>query len=117
MKTTLLAIALCSACYSPSYRDCEVTCASQSCPSGYSCESGFCVSTPGMSCSGMGSDGGTDSGGGDAAQGVWSTPKPVEFVAGTPLGGDDDPTLTDAQLDMFLSRAVGGGGGDIFFTR
>src|SRR5687768_7779145 len=36
-------VALCvTACYSPGYRDCEITCASGSCPAGYTCEQGYC---------------------------------------------------------------------------
>jgi hypothetical protein len=34
-----LAIVL-AGCYSPSYRDCEITCAGQSCPSGLQCTDG-----------------------------------------------------------------------------
>jgi len=35
-------IAALAACYSPSYRDCEVLCASGTCPAGFSCEQGVC---------------------------------------------------------------------------
>jgi hypothetical protein len=31
-----------AACYSPSYRDCDVTCASGACPSGFVCAEGIC---------------------------------------------------------------------------
>ena len=35
--------ALClTACYSPGYRDCEITCASGTCPAGYTCSDGYC---------------------------------------------------------------------------
>ncbi|HEY5928021.1 MAG TPA: thrombospondin type 3 repeat-containing protein [Kofleriaceae bacterium] len=36
------------ACYSPSYKDCEVTCSSGTCPAGYRCEQGMCRA-PGFS--------------------------------------------------------------------
>jgi hypothetical protein len=35
-------IAVVTGCYSPAYRDCELTCAGNACPSGLSCEQGFC---------------------------------------------------------------------------
>jgi hypothetical protein len=35
-------IAVLAACYSPSYRDCEITCSDHGCPSGFSCEQGVC---------------------------------------------------------------------------
>ena len=51
MKATLLALALCTACYSPTFRDCEVTCASsQVCPNDYVCKAGYCVSDLANSC-------------------------------------------------------------------
>jgi hypothetical protein len=120
MKPTLIIVALCSACYSPSFRDCEVTCAAQACPSGFSCESGFCVSTPGMSCSGGGMDGGMDDGSGsgsDSAMGTWMNIRPVEFVSGTPMGLDDDPSLPGDELQLWVSRTTGAGADDIYFAR
>ncbi|NVB85744.1 MAG: hypothetical protein HOV81_45690 [Kofleriaceae bacterium] len=43
MRALGLAIGLVvAACYSPSYRDCEITCASGACPSGYVCDLGVC---------------------------------------------------------------------------
>ncbi|HEX5059327.1 MAG TPA: thrombospondin type 3 repeat-containing protein [Kofleriaceae bacterium] len=33
---------LAAGCYSPGYRDCEITCASGACPSGFSCDQGVC---------------------------------------------------------------------------
>jgi hypothetical protein len=35
-------LVICAGCYSPSYRDCEVTCAGNVCPSGLMCENGMC---------------------------------------------------------------------------
>jgi len=52
----LLALA---ACYSPSYRDCEVTCASGSCPAGFHCDQGLCRNQTGP-CGDGGIDGPAD---------------------------------------------------------
>lgn len=51
-------LAVVGACYSPTYRDCEVTCAGGVCPSGYRCEDGMCRA-PGFggACGQMISDG------------------------------------------------------------
>ena len=112
MRLAHLSLALCTACYSPSYRDCDVTCStSQACPAGYQCSSsGFCVTDLAMTCTG--SDGGMgDGGGGDATDaatlGPWSTPMPVPFVTGTPMNIDDRPTLTDNMLLIYVRRRVG----------
>lgn len=43
----LAGFALASACYSPSYRDCQLACASGTCPSGLECTAGMCR-LPGM---------------------------------------------------------------------
>ncbi|HEX5060657.1 MAG TPA: hypothetical protein VFV99_14915 [Kofleriaceae bacterium] len=112
MRATFLVIVLSSACYSPGYRDCEITCASQQCPSGYSCNAGgFCVTDPQMSCSGIGSDGG----GSDVmpdmgmqGSGTWNPPMPVPFTAGSPTGLDDQPSLTDDMRTLYTRRIVGG---------
>ncbi|HEY5920798.1 MAG TPA: hypothetical protein VIV11_03970 [Kofleriaceae bacterium] len=107
MRTTLLALALCTACYSPGYRDCEVTCVnSQACPAGYSCESGYCVASMGTTCGGSGSDSGMPDTG-DAPSARWGTATPVQFPTGTPMGVDDDPTLTDNMLLLYVKRIVG----------
>jgi len=110
MRAAFVSLALLSACYSPGYRDCDVTCAdSHACPTGFQCSaSGFCVGELGTTCTG--SDGGMD-GGGDAPDaamlGAWGTPRPVDFVSGTPTGIDDHPTLTDNMLLLYVHRATG----------
>lgn len=38
MKAAIAALALLAGCYSPTYRDCEVGCASGACPAGLSCD-------------------------------------------------------------------------------
>jgi Tol biopolymer transport system component len=116
MKSTLITVALCSACYSPAYQDCEVTCAtSQACPSGYSCTAGFCVASASTSCTGAGMDGGMDAT--DARPpGAWSMPTPVQFVAGTPMGVDDDPSLSDDMLELYVNRVINTSG-EVFSAR
>src|SRR5690242_890533 len=50
-----------AACYSPSYRDCEITCASGSCPGGFVCDQGVCrVEGFSGACGATPEDGGTD---------------------------------------------------------
>jgi len=110
MRSTLLVLAL-SACYSPGYRDCEITCASQSCPSGYSCNAGgFCVSDPQLTCNGVGSDGGMDVmvDMGMQGMGPWNPATPAPFLMGTPVGADDQPSLTDDMLNLYVRRVTGG---------
>jgi len=59
MRYVLLAAL--AACYSPGYRDCEITCASGTCPAGFSCEQGVCRAS-GFSgpCGQMNGDGRSD---------------------------------------------------------
>lgn len=55
MRVRALALAALVGCYSPTYRDCEITCASRTCPSGLECIAGYCrTSSSGPSCGGQG---------------------------------------------------------------
>jgi Tol biopolymer transport system component len=90
------------ACYSPGYRDCEITCASGSCPAGLACSAGFCRE-PGMttSCSTPPQEAGVDGPDIDAAPlGPWGAP--VQILAGP--NGLDDPAVTGDLLEMFMSH-------------
>ncbi|NVB82869.1 MAG: hypothetical protein HOV81_31115 [Kofleriaceae bacterium] len=70
------------ACYNPSYGDCQVSCASGTCPSGLECQGGVCRA-PGMTgpCT-------TPDAGGDGGGGI-----PLEM-------------MTEAQLDALCNHAV-----------
>jgi hypothetical protein len=89
-------------CYSPSYRDCDVTCtASQSCPSGLTCSNNHCVAVAGTSCAD--SDGGTDGRSIDAVNlGPWGAASPIPIAP--PLGNDDDPTVSHDGLELYFNR-------------
>ena len=96
MRATVLVIML-GACYSPSYRDCEVLCTvSQACPSGLACNGVHCVSDLAMTCTG---DGGPMLA--DAVTGTWSIPTTVFAPSGTVVYS---PTLRDDRLEIFLSN-------------
>ena len=69
-----LVCAVMTACYSPGYRDCEVTCTTGACPSGLSCELGYCrVSGATANCSAVLDDGGMDTMG-DGGEVAFGTP-------------------------------------------
>jgi hypothetical protein len=104
VRATVLVIAL-GACYSPSYRDCEVLCTlSQACPSGLACNGVHCVSDLAMACTG---DGGPMLA--DAVTGSWNIPTTVFAPGGTPI---DNPTLRGDRLEIFL-----GNGSNILVAR
>jgi hypothetical protein len=42
LRTFALAVTLLGGCYSPQLRDCAITCGAGTCPSGLSCEAGYC---------------------------------------------------------------------------
>ncbi|MBA3540148.1 MAG: PD40 domain-containing protein [Deltaproteobacteria bacterium] len=119
MKTFSMIISLgylgLGACYSPGYKDCEITCASGACPSGLSCASGVCRS-PGQSgaCNVTPGDG-PDSDGDPTPDGPprqWRIIGEVAlpFPAGvSPIA--DDPTLTSDLLEMYVVA-----GGKIWHT-
>ncbi|NVB83784.1 MAG: hypothetical protein HOV81_35745 [Kofleriaceae bacterium] len=94
------ACVLTAGCYSPGYRDCEVTCTTGACPSGLSCEQGYCR-VPGetASCSSVLADAGND------------TMADAGNPFGTPVAltndisvRDHDPSMTDNMLELYTSR-------------
>lgn len=103
----VVAAVLASACYSPGYRDCEVTCAGGTCPSGLRCDQGVCR-LPGMNgaCGTVDGDGpGSDAledgrPDGSPATG-WMTPMQVVPVSGQPRTG---PTLNGAMTELYFAR-------------
>lgn len=62
----LLVVTCVVACYSPSYNNCEITCAAGACPSGYTCEGGLCRIEGGAACT----DAGLPPGGDADADGI-----------------------------------------------
>lgn len=104
----LLVLLVVSACYSPGYRDCEITCASGTCPSGLTCSAGVCRA-PGMTgaCNVQPGDdanlGDTPLDVADAAQlGPWMAPMLVQLQGGGQ--GDRQPTLSSDMLELYLVR-------------
>jgi hypothetical protein len=92
-----------TACYSPSYSDCSITCPANDCPSGLTCVLGYCRVDPNAqdTCGSTGQDGGGDDASADAPTAfVWSSP--TVLIDG--LGSDGDPTLSDNLLEIYLSR-------------
>lgn len=79
-------------CYSPKYRDCEITCTA-TCPSGLVCSAGYCVASATTQCNVM-----PDTG---VATGPWSAATPVPI---TPPTGLDDPSSTADGLQLFFDR-------------
>lgn len=75
-------------CYSPAYRDCEISCTGGACPSGYVCDRGVCrVEGFGGLC-GVRSDGGTD-----------SSPNADDDSDGIINKDDNCPTVANPQQD------------------
>jgi hypothetical protein len=94
----LLQLGLVCACYSPHYADCFVTCASsQACPSGFSCELGFCRDHSNQqSCTEVLGDAalGSDSGGGIDASSATDTDGD-----GVPNAQDNCPSASNPAQD------------------
>jgi hypothetical protein len=96
---------LCAAlagCYSPAYRDCEVSCSGGACPSGLACMAGVCRTEDAT-----GSCGGSDARIADTPPsdapyptGMWGTPVPVPLM---PVLSVADPVLTEDLLEMFVT--------------
>ena len=83
-------------CYSPTYRDCEITCTT-TCPKGLVCSGGYCVANAGNQCSVPGLDMGVGTG-------PWSTATPILI---SPPGGLDDPSSTANGLELYFDRSSG----------
>jgi hypothetical protein len=103
----ILGVALAvTGCYAPSYVDCEVTCASGSCPDGLSCRAGLCrVGTNTGACGVTGGDGGGGEGGGSDAT-IDSSPGVADEDADGILDGTD-PCPISANNDDADSDGVG----------
>lgn len=105
MKLVLALGLVLAGCYSPAYKDCDISCASGSCPDGLHCVQGRCRVDPNpvLACGG-GPDG--DSGidtsttNGDAAVSHWNAP--TLLMDGMP--NDGAPTLRDDLLEMYFVR-------------
>ena len=101
----LLAALVLSACYTPSFDDCQLKCSEGACPDDLRCVAGMCrlAGTSGECSSGPNSDAGDDGPMVDAASGVWSTPVAVE-IPGT---GWTSPSLTADEDEMILEGSGG----------
>src|ERR1041385_115543 len=99
-------------CYSPSYSDCVISCAtSHECPSGLQCmpdqwcrPSGAVGSCPAPLPDASAADSTADAG---YPTGMWAQPNVVTLSSDGML----DPSLTEDMLEMYMM-----GGGNIYFT-
>src|SRR3569623_282947 len=111
LRVSLVVAALAAGCYSPRYKDCTISCASNACPSDLACVAGMCRTNGATeACSATGSDAGVDDG--DAPDdapvdavpyptGMWGSASLVDLGAAANV----DPSLTPDMLDMFFTRS------------
>lgn len=115
--TRVLLLGLLGACYSPSYRDCEVACAGGACPSGLSCDPALKV----CRLEGAGGACGQGSGSADAATadvpGDRFTGTFCDTQPGITFCQDFDTTPLDMQGWTAISETNGGTAGLVSSTR
>jgi WD40 repeat protein len=94
------------ACYSPTYKDCVISCANNDCPSGFDCRAGMCrPSETTGTCSAMFEDAGHDTAINDSGSGQWVDPLGpwgAPMLVPLPLNGVVDPNLTPNLLEMYV---------------
>lgn len=114
-RAPLVFAVLAISCYSPAYKDCDISCATNECPSGLACISGMCRTGGNTGACAAGSDGGlfedapTDVAA-DAPYptGTWGSAMLVDVG----MMGVVDPSVSPDLLDLFFMK-----GGTIYETR